>query len=286
MKVNDIQKVYDYFWSACYDAGVRCALYQETDTNPNDARSRFDSFLDELDQFPSSHLVNSNIVTITRYNVMLAVYQGLIQPQLLFNDTATSIAAAMVGDFAPLMLQLGLPDTESCSEPLSGSFTWRSDASIAIRCGDSEPQTNMTVSDYRRYMEDLQANAPDFWPFFADLRLPCVGWPLRPKFRSSGPWAAFSPDSVTAQDAPAAPILYISSRLDPLTPAANAIAAAKNRPGSSVLLQDMVGHGAILSPSKCRENYIKEYFEAGKMVPDGTICAAECVPFQDCEVGL
>lgn len=61
---------------------------------------------------------------------------------------------------------------------------------------------------------------------------------------------------------------------------------SKFHAGSKLLVQDTYGHGTLLSPSKCRDAYVKRYFETGELPPDDMMCDSECVPFQDCEFNL
>lgn len=81
---------------------------------------------------------------------------------------------------------------------------------------------------------------------------------------------------------PAAPLLFVTSMYDPLTPRNYAFEMARAHPGARVLVQDTVGHGAIGTPSRCREGYIKKYFAEGALPAEDVTCESDCVPFRDC----
>ena len=54
-----------------------------------------------------------------------------------------------------------------------------------------------------------------------------LGWQFRPKYQFTGPWTTPEPTSKQVDDRPAAPLLFISSLYDPVTPLSGAIQAFK-----------------------------------------------------------
>ncbi|KAJ3473843.1 hypothetical protein NLG97_g10106 [Lecanicillium saksenae] len=286
LKFGDAEKIFDYFWDTCYHAADRCALYQETDTGPEDARARFDEFLRNLEQNPPSHATfDTSFTIINREDVMLLVFANLAQPLLRFPSLAATLSEAMAGDFSSLYSQLGQPNAESCQLPTTSAYTWLKDAQAAIACGDAEQQ-NMTFADYWEYTKGIAAGSENFWQFFADIRLACLNWPFRPRDRFTGPWETPEHDPRRVEGKPTAPLFFISSRYDVFTPSSNAAEMSKFHAGSKLLVQDTYGHGTLLSPSKCRDAYVKRYFETGELPPDDMMCDSDCVPFQDCEFNL
>ncbi|KAJ2974251.1 hypothetical protein NQ176_g6155 [Zarea fungicola] len=283
LKFGDVERTFDYFWESCYDAGRRCALHHDRDTDAGDARARFDTFMAAAEQDPPSYVGPDGTVTsINTEDIMLVIFASLLQPMLTFPSLATTLMEAMAGNFSTLYGQLGQPNAEACPLSNMDAFTWQEDVSVGIRCGDGESQNNMTLADYQDYMAGLAADAPNFWPFMADIRLPCVHWPFRPKDRFKGPWVTPTPDANRESGKPMAPLLFISSSYDPLTPLSNAVEMSQFHAGSAVLVQENYGHGTLGTPSKCRDGYIKRYFDTGEVPPDGMVCASDCVPFKDC----
>lgn len=72
---------------------------------------------------------------------------------------------------------------------------------------------------------------------------------------------------------PAASLLILSNRIDPITPLENACKLSHHHPGSSVVVES-VGHCA-LTRSKCIKDITREYFNTGKVPTNGTTRAAE-----------
>ncbi|KAK8869317.1 TAP-like protein-domain-containing protein [Apiospora arundinis] len=121
----------------------------------------------------------------------------------------------------------------------------------AVVCGDGESQSNLMTAGFADYVAGLQRRQnADFAFLEAQTTL------------------AAEPRQVLGK--PAAPILFVSSRYDPATPLANALAMVKVHPGSRVLIQEKAGHGSLFLPGRCREDYIKKYLATGKLPPGGT----------------
>lgn len=282
LKFGDAEKTFDYFWDACFDAGERCALHQTSDSKPEDARARFNGFLKELDQNPQPYVaVDNNIVSIARTDVMGIIFLALYQPVLKFPGLAVTLSEAMAGNHSSLYDKLGLPTSENCALPTPGAYTWSVDARTGVACGDGEVQ-NMTLASYQDYVAKIVADSPNFWPFFVDIRLSCLGWPFRPKDRFTGPWQTPEHDPDRVDGKPTAPLLFVSSRYDVVTPPANAIEMSRFHLGSKVVVEDSYGHTTIMTPSECRAGYVRKYFETGELPPDNVLCASDCAPFEDC----
>ena len=124
--------------------------------------------------------------------------------------------------------------------------------------------TSETPASYAKYVKRLLKDSPTFGDHWADIRLPCVGWRVRPKWRFTGPFGAPGPKgNGLVKGRMAAPVLFTSSRVDPVTPLRNAYAMSKLFPGSSVVVQESVGHCSETSPSVCMKKIIETYFDTG-----------------------
>lgn len=280
--MKDTERVYDHFWETCFDSGQNCDLFQPEDTSSRDIRSRFDAFIDDLGSFPAPYITSESYSIVTRDDVLAAIFQALYQPQRDFPLLAKTLFESMSGNFTSLVEHLDLPNGDSCPLILPATYTWSQDAQIAIACGDADLQTNMSLVDFKCYLERLKTDSPSFGARWSTIRLGCTGWKFRPKYRFTGPWETPIPDTNLVDGKPAAPLLFISSRWDPVTPLSNAIKASQSHAGSAVLIQNNAGHGSLLSPGKCREDFIKKYFETGEVPHDQTTCEPDCFPFQNC----
>jgi pimeloyl-ACP methyl ester carboxylesterase len=245
-------------------------------------------FLDSLDESPVPYISQSTVVSITKQDVQNAMFRPLYFPMNMFPPLATVLSEAMAGNFSQLYAGLHTPQPDdSCPLRIPSTYTWNHDAMKAISCGDGESQSNLTVPGFIDHVGRLKSDSPDFGVPWSRLRLQCKGWPFRPKYRFTGPWETPEADPNIVEGKPAAPLMFISSTIDPVTPLANAHEASKSHPGSRVLVQNNVGHGSILVPGKCRDAFVKKYFASGELPPEDTLCEADCTPFKPCsQAGL
>ncbi|KAI1401594.1 TAP-like protein-domain-containing protein [Hypoxylon fuscum] len=283
--LQDTQKDYDTFYTSCFEFRGNCALYQPNDTSGAAIRQRVEAFLGQLRESPAQVVSGSRIESITANDVLGIIFSGLYQPLQTFPLIAAGLAQAMAGNFSAVYASLGLPGSSAayCPNPLPRAYTWSQDVLLAVACGDGVPQTHSTTADFLAYLAELKMQAPDFAASWAQIRIVCAGWRVRPKYTFAGPWTTLAADPSGADNTrPAAPLLFISSQYDPVTPHANAVAMAAEHEGSAVLVQNGPGHGTIETPGACRDGHIKTYFETGALPADGTVCEPDCKPFQDC----
>ena len=186
------------------------------------------------------------------------------------------------------------------------------DAAHAIKCGDGDPATaHMSAADLASYVRELVRQSPTLGPYWASLRFECAGWAVRPAWRFTGPFS--TPPLANSSDAsrfrlspaggrmpvplplpiplpqgqeqdkdrPAAPLFFVTSRLDPVTPLRNAHAMAAAHPGSAVLEVDAAGHCGSTVPSACARRLLRDYLTAGRVPASGTRCPAEFDPWRN-----
>lgn len=258
-------------------------MFKSGDKGAEDIRKRFEKWLSDLDDAPGAYVSDTTVHSVTPYDVTLAMFRPLYAPMQMFENIAKSIAEAMNGNYTGIFNAIPRPGfNDSCPLKVPTSYTWTTDAQRAIACGDSLSQIGMTVEDLKGYLGHLLEQSPRFGPYWTHIRTACIGWNYRPEYAFSGPWITPESDPSLVQGKPAAPLLFVSSKYDPVTPLENAYLMSKRHPGSGVLVQDSVGHATIGTPGKCRDEWVKKYFETGEVPPVGTNCHADCVPFKDC----
>ncbi|VUC27330.1 unnamed protein product [Clonostachys rosea] len=286
LNLKDTQKALDHFWDTCFEAGTRCALFNSTNKTPEEIERKVRNLIDRLEHTPEVYISKDTVTTITKQDVLNRLFIPLYNPMDDFPDLASTLADALAGNFTRLVQHLNIPKpADSCPsrEPSPYTYPWGKEAQHAIACGDGDPQSDMTVERFQEYIDVLKADSPDFGGFWSAIRLACSGWRIRPNYTFSGPWVTPKHDPSGVDGKPSAPLLLVSSLLDPVTPLANAYEVAKGHPGSVVLIQDNVGHGTIETPGKCRDEFIRAYMETGEL-PDkkDVFCKADCKPFQEC----
>ncbi|KAF1962476.1 hypothetical protein CC80DRAFT_487925 [Byssothecium circinans] len=93
------------------------------------------------------------------------------------------------------------------------------------------------------------------------------------------------PESQRLKSAPSAkntsaPILFVSTTIDPVTPLGAARKALKLFGGSGLLIQNNAGHGSISAFSACSKNALERYLADSSLPEEGKVCEVDEVPFR------
>ncbi|KAJ0332344.1 hypothetical protein COL5a_002054 [Colletotrichum fioriniae] len=281
--LQDTEKLVDYFYETCYEAKEKCALRRPSDKKWQDIRDRVDQLVKRLDEAPVAVLDGKVTNILTGYDVVLSFKNPLYAPYTRFIKLANEINAAIEGNYTAILKSVSaeIPKIDqACSHPNATDLrlSW-GDGGQAVLCGDGEDNTNMTLADYRAYVAELESQSPTFAGYWGQIRFACTSWLVRPKWRFTGPFTTPPHDATIVEGRPAAPLLFMSSRLDPVTPLRNAFRASAGHPGSAVVIQESVGHAAFATGSKCTTEIIREYLEHGTVPESGTICQPDCGPW-------
>lgn len=103
-------------------------------------------------------------------------------------------------------------------------------------------------------------------------------WAFRPKYKFEGPFGmpeASGDGSGPEEGRPAAPILFLSNRWDPVTPPAHARVVMDSFPGAGLVVQESTGHCATLGAiGPCVRDIMAEYFATGAVPEEEVTCEA------------
>ncbi|GKT40506.1 tripeptidyl aminopeptidase [Colletotrichum spaethianum] len=278
--LQDTEKIVEFFYTTCFTSKGKCALSRPSDEKWQDIRERVDQLIKQLDDSPVSVLDGKLTNILTGYDVTLSFKTPLYTPYKEFTKLAEKINSAIEGNYTALLeaAKADIPKLDQvCSHPnASAPPSSFGDGGQAVLCSDGEDSTNLTIVDYQAYVSQLESQSPTFAGYWSQIRFACTGWRVRPKWRFTGPFATPEPDPAVVEGKPAAPLLFMSSRLDPVTPLRNAWKASERHPGSAVVIQESVGHCAVAIGSRCTTKIIREYFEHGVVPKSGTVCQADC----------
>ncbi|KAL6877159.1 TAP-like domain-containing protein [Trichoderma novae-zelandiae] len=288
----DSDEIFDNFFEGCAAAGPQvCALARTSDAHgASDIRRRFDSFLSELDQKPKSVLLDSgDVVVVTSWDVLILAGKVLYKPMPMFKLLARKLDEFLAGDLtqmAVMALGLGMMPAMQDACPLDSANATKPgiiiEAQSAVVCGDGDDVSGKDLAWWRRYVRRQLDASNVFGATWSTIRMPCSGWRVRPNWSFKGPFTTPDPDPSLQPGRPAAPILFLSNRLDPVTPLRAAQAMAAQHPGARVLVQDGMGHCAVASaPSKCTRKAVADYFESGLIPSDLSPCKVECSPWDE-----
>ncbi|KAL7931456.1 TAP-like domain-containing protein [Trichoderma chlorosporum] len=288
--LHDTDEILEEFWRGCHQTGPSsCALASLTDTSPSQLKARFWSWVADLDDIPIPALSSAGtIVVITGDDIRRFVGSSLYNPIRTFKPLATTLQQAMAGNTTSLissMVTLGhLPSLDTICSDLNSTkpITAIPESQSAIICGDGDDITDKDANWWLKYVHRQMSNSKLFGSYWANIRFSCSGWPFRPNLSFKGPFTTPKaiPDLVAGH--PAAPLLFLSPRLDPVTPLNSARTMAANHPGAAVIVQESMGHCVIgTAPSDCTKDLVADYFESGTVPSEETACKAQCGPWDN-----
>ncbi|KAK2042312.1 hypothetical protein LZ31DRAFT_470572 [Colletotrichum somersetense] len=278
--LQDTEKVVAFFYTTCFTSGRKCALSRPSDGKWQDIRDRVNQLIKRLDDSPVSVLDGKLTKILTGYDVTVSFVRPLYTPYEDFTKLAEKINSAIEGNYTALIdtAAADIPKLDDACPRLNSSAPPNAvgDGTQAILCSDGEDSTNLTIADYRAYISKLESQSPTFAGYWSQIRFSCMGWGVRPKWRFTGPFTTPDPDPAVVEGKPAAPLLFLTSRLDPVTPLRNARKESERHPGSAVVIQESVGHCTSPTISSCITRVIREYLEHGIVPKSGTVCQSDC----------
>ncbi|KAG5979981.1 hypothetical protein E4U43_006796, partial [Claviceps pusilla] len=289
----DTDKIYTEFFKGCHQNPSTCALSRPQDSSFNDIKRRFETWLHILEKTPATSIDPTGEVRVLSASDVRHYMGALFYvPISNFMNMAYQLNQAMNGDTRDLFevaFQAFPPQhsKDGCLLPSNQpSGPNNVEASVPVLCGDGGDVSGKDAAWWRRYAKQLASQSSILGPHWANARFSCSSWPFRSNWPFKGPFSApAARKDVKGKPVPgypAAPNLYVSSRLDPVTPLVNAQLMQSKYPGSGLVIVDAVGHTAAAASgvNKCFSDAIEEYLETGLVPPKTKICQAECGPWQ------
>lgn len=293
--LKDTDELADAFFSGCHVAGPKnCALARENDTA---VKGRFYQWLAKLDEEPISAVSPSGaVVVISSQDIRELLGQALYRPRDSFRGFAKAVDDAMRGNSSAIVERLfnrQIPRLRDACTADGGPEGFFQEAGAGVLCADGDDVSGHDLPWWKRYVRRQVGTSAVYGAYWANVRMACNAWNFnfRPNWVFKGPFttppaASSSDDSGKKQKPlpghPAAPILFVSNRLDPVTPLAAARAMAAQHPGAGLLIAEALGHCAMGNgDSACLHRHIADYFDTG-VVPDGeAVCEADCGPWDE-----
>ena len=216
--LQDTDQIVVKFGQYCDNAGPeKCALY--TDGGGQAISKKFEDTVNSLYDNPIGLPATGSIAPdlVTYSDIMWVIRQALYGPVQFFPNLArlldelshrngTSIAIAK-----QTHQRLSIP-TKDCLDAPPYAPQCRTpgpETTPAILCTDGDFSTyGMSKADYKAYADKLRQQSRWFGDSWAHIRLSCVGYNVKPKWRVPGPFAGQTHK----------PMLILGSQLDPVTP--------------------------------------------------------------------
>lgn len=289
----DTDKMAAAFFAGCHAAGPSaCALARRGDASAAQLQRRFAAWLAGLDERPLGVLdASGTSVVVGAGDVRLALAAALSNPIPGFKPLASLLDEAMHGNTTALVgaiLDSGLVPALQNACPVDGvpaAPVLKREATNAVVCGDGSDVGGRNAAWWRRYVAKQVHTSSVMGSYWATIRFACARWRSPANWVFRGPFTTPAPSH--AADAPepgrpAAPLLFLSNRLDPVTPLAAARAMAAQHPRAGLVVQEAMGHCTFQTAvSGCTRAALADYFHTGAVPAGEASCATECGPWDE-----
>lgn len=258
------------FFETCAKAGPLCAFYRNGST-ASDIKARFDGILSDLEENPipvTDPLFVQFPAVVTHIDVRNLLQTAVYNPPAWFSRLATMVSDLehRNGSLAAAFSGKGVAPMSECNYLPGGPSAETVLPKEVIACNDN----NKSFSGSKEALFDLFAEQKRISTYLGDT------WPLAvvPQCRLlniTPPASQLFPGFKNTTTS--TPILFADNVLDPVTSSAELMSGYFE--GSTVFLQDAVGHGLIVTSSNCTSSYVQEYFRTGKLPPRNTTCETD-----------
>ncbi|KAL1600843.1 hypothetical protein SLS60_007231 [Paraconiothyrium brasiliense] len=259
----------DAFFKTCAEAGPLCAFYRNGSTAA-DLKERFDAMLADLEEDPvpvNDPLFVEFPTVVTHIDVRNLLMMAVYNPPTYFSivGVVADGLESRNGSLAALYSAKGIaPGTSKCDYTGAGSETVLPKEVVA--CNDNNKSFNGSeeaLFELFSQQKKLSTYLGDTWPLAVvpQCRLLDITPPKSQLF------AGFKKVNTST------PILFADNVIDPVTSSGELMSGYFE--GSTLLLQDAVGHGLVVASSNCTSSYVQKYFKTGQLPPKNTTCETE-----------
>lgn len=196
--LQNTDAIIDMFCDYCHRGGPdRCDFYTGKDVQ--DIRAQLNQVIESIKDNPvfvqATEQRGPDIITYS--NVMTMIRSTVYKPLEEFSKMAELLAGLRSGNgsaFAEMKQQQRKPLclSDECREagPWSEQCASRSEGLIeskwGILCSDAGSLTAVTPEDFKAYVDILRGQSRWLGEQWAEIRLGCVGWKVRPKWKFEG----------------------------------------------------------------------------------------------------
>lgn len=288
--LQDADRVIAAFYAYCAAAASACPLAAPT---PALVARRLHRLLARLRREPVAVFGPSAPDWVADADVRTVIFWALYSPILRFPIAAEALAALEKGDGSKVAAIVHIPYECPCA--LDGAAGVAGDAGCldgsekpntgieadsAILCQDGGSgadggRSNATLAEMAAYVDELKDQSEMVAGNWARIQMACTGWTV--KARGLAPRYRQHPQRPPTETKN--PILFVSTRLDPVTPLRNAEKARTEFAGAGLLVQESEGHCSVSAPSACSAARIGRYFADGVVDGFTAVCGADATPW-------
>ncbi|KAL6722282.1 hypothetical protein ACLMJK_001389 [Lecanora helva] len=218
--LQDTDREMDRFSQYCSEAGEKaCPLYSTK--GPLAIKGKFKSIVETLRNDPigvsSDKNLAPDLITYTDVKRLISKavyapiqYWPLLASLLLDLNHRNGTAFAAIKQASPPIhplskhCQHAAPYSQECIDPAISA----GDSASAIVCSDGNGTHGMTQAEFAEYAAQLREQSWLIGDVWAQIRLACVAWNIKPKWRFGGPFGG-----KTAKN-----MLFVGNKVDPVTP--------------------------------------------------------------------
>ncbi len=277
-----------------------CPLVRDGDKSGADIKARVEDFIAALADEPLPVITPGGTVTaISGSDVRLASAISLYRPVATFKRLSHALDGIMTGNATAFLKYFDgigafphLQDACELEDSLDVAISQlaENEGSLAVRCSDGDDVSAHNVTWWRAYVDEQMEQSVTMANFWSRIRLPCASFKFQTNWRFNGPFR--TPEHETTEDGkpvkgkPAAPLLFLTARFDPVTPLRSARRMVAEHAGAAVVVQETTGHTALgTGDSDCANEILREFFDTGKVPDKETSCEAKCGPWDECANG-
>ncbi|KAG5981784.1 hypothetical protein E4U55_002562 [Claviceps digitariae] len=300
-------RVFVEFWRTCFKAGpMVCPFYSNRKfmSGPNNAEDRFWGWLGQVDDEPliKEGLMHDPVIMtgndIRKFIVSMSYNPGKSFRSLakFLHDLITNQPHKMGGSY-PTRGPLAPDQEHRVQRPRHRhgghvSVSWNHtenglpeqqqwgpmESMSAVVCADGDDIFQKSPEWWVKYIKRQESVSRVLGRAWAMTRARCHRWPFRPNWRYTGPFGSPRHDKNGKRGIPLAPILFLSSEHDPLTPISTAYAMLKQFAGSQLVVQEGIGHTAWRSGyTECVRSRVSNYFMTGDVQSKNIVrCPSMC----------
>lgn len=279
--ITDADAIFEKFFDYCHAAGpAGCPFH--VPGGPSEIKSAYYAVENQIREksvpVAASSTHGPELVTWTDLKTIQRI--SVYQPLLVFPLLAKFLAELKEGNGSSMAVFKQRNRQATCvsnecvsaglwSKQCTGSSISEEASSQAILCSDAKFLTTVSSEEFKDVWDGLVKDSRTIGDYWAGLRLGCAGWTPEAKWRLNGPYTGNTSH----------PLLFVSTKLDPVTPLKSAQRMSQKFPESVVLQQNSEGHTTGSSPSLCVAKVIREYFQTGSLPAPDTVCSTDLKPF-------
>jgi pimeloyl-ACP methyl ester carboxylesterase len=268
----DADEAFRYFFQACYEAGEQglCPFWADS---PSAIEARFDAIVENLALEPIPLALEiPTIITIADLKMFMVGVPHT--PMEIFPKFAHILVELEERTAYRLAAERGIGQKPSDCIAAPGA-TSDSGPKYFISCTDANGRFNLSTYDAwvehaNRLVEQSQYLG-EAWASITAIQCRKLNIKAPQSQVFKGQFGAKKTSN---------PLLFVSTRLDPVTPLRAAKKMVKMFGGAALLIQNTVGHASISSRSSCTAGTVRNYFQNAALPEKGTICESLDVPFK------